>query len=132
MAPLVLSLAQSESKARFFERLGLDQTDRTHKRVYALMKVRPSILLCAKYAAIDLTIPISWKPRVLEKGCWRVRTVVLHRSTKLHGNERSCACTTRPPSRPKRYIASGTTQRIGLNLIIGSSDGCCGSEYARR
>jgi len=42
MAPLVLSLAQSESKARFFERLGLDQTDRTHKRVYSLMKVRPS------------------------------------------------------------------------------------------
>lgn len=45
MAPLVLSLAQSESKARFFERLGLDPTDRVHKRVYALMKVRTSILV---------------------------------------------------------------------------------------
>ena len=33
-------LAQSESKARFFERLGLSDECESHRRVYALMKVR--------------------------------------------------------------------------------------------
>lgn len=54
MAPLVLSLAQSESKARFFDRLGLDPTDRVHKRVYALMKVcAPSLGLCGTRVCPD-------------------------------------------------------------------------------
>lgn len=54
MAPLVLSLAQSESKQRFFERLGLDPHDRVHKRVYALMKVRTRSLQFALTALFDL------------------------------------------------------------------------------
>lgn len=37
--------AQSDSKTRFFERLGLDPGDATHKRVYALMKVRSSVAI---------------------------------------------------------------------------------------
>ncbi|CZT14253.1 uncharacterized protein RCC_00228 [Ramularia collo-cygni] len=39
MAPLVSPLAQSESKLKLFQRLGLDPKDRVHKRVYALMKL---------------------------------------------------------------------------------------------
>ncbi|EGP86818.1 unnamed protein product [Zymoseptoria tritici ST99CH_1A5] len=39
MAPLVPSLAQSESKQKFFARLGLNPSDPVHKRVYALMKM---------------------------------------------------------------------------------------------
>ncbi|KAM3413720.1 hypothetical protein BST61_g10409 [Cercospora zeina] len=39
MAPQVPALAQSESKARFFARLGLDPTNGTHRRVYNLMKM---------------------------------------------------------------------------------------------
>lgn len=39
MAPIVPALAQSESKGRFFTRLGLDPSNPTHKRVYALMKL---------------------------------------------------------------------------------------------
>lgn len=33
------ALAQSESKARFFERLGLDERNESHRRLYAMMKV---------------------------------------------------------------------------------------------
>jgi hypothetical protein len=40
MAPRAPALAQSESKARFFERLGLDENNELHRRVYAMMKVR--------------------------------------------------------------------------------------------
>lgn len=39
MAPPRPALAQSESKARFFERLGLDERSEAHKRLYAMMKV---------------------------------------------------------------------------------------------
>ncbi|KAF2173743.1 hypothetical protein M409DRAFT_62016 [Zasmidium cellare ATCC 36951] len=39
MAPMVPPLAQSDSKARFFARLGLDSSNPTHKRVYSLMKL---------------------------------------------------------------------------------------------
>ncbi|KXT09186.1 hypothetical protein AC579_7260 [Pseudocercospora musae] len=39
MAPQLPALAQSESKARFFARLGLDLTNGTHRRVYNLMKM---------------------------------------------------------------------------------------------
>lgn len=39
MSPAVPPLAQSESKARFFARLGLDLTNGMHRRVYNLMKV---------------------------------------------------------------------------------------------
>lgn len=39
MAPPRPALAQSESKARFFERLGLDERNEFHRRVYAMMKV---------------------------------------------------------------------------------------------
>ena len=39
MAPPRQALAQSESKARFFERLCLRDDNEFHKRVYALMKV---------------------------------------------------------------------------------------------
>ncbi|KXS97914.1 hypothetical protein AC578_4373 [Pseudocercospora eumusae] len=38
MAPPRPALAQSESKARFFERLGLDERNEFHRRVYAMMK----------------------------------------------------------------------------------------------
>lgn len=40
MVPPRPALAQSESKARFFERLGLDERNEFHRRVYAMMKVR--------------------------------------------------------------------------------------------
>lgn len=39
MVPPRPALAQSESKARFFERLGLDEHNEYHRRVYAMMKV---------------------------------------------------------------------------------------------
>ncbi|KAK4498083.1 hypothetical protein PRZ48_010739 [Zasmidium cellare] len=39
MAPIVPPLAQSDSKARFFARLGLDPANPIHKRVYSLMKL---------------------------------------------------------------------------------------------
>jgi len=39
MAPPRAALAQSESKARFFERLGLDEQNEQHRRLYAMMKV---------------------------------------------------------------------------------------------
>jgi hypothetical protein len=39
MAPQYAPLAQSESKARFFERLGLDQRNESHRRLYAMIKV---------------------------------------------------------------------------------------------
>jgi hypothetical protein len=39
MPPVRAALAQSESKARFFERLGMDETNETHRRLYAMMKV---------------------------------------------------------------------------------------------
>ncbi|KAK1078958.1 hypothetical protein LTR33_006791 [Friedmanniomyces endolithicus] len=38
MAPARPALAQSESKARFFERLGLDDNNELHRRIYAMMK----------------------------------------------------------------------------------------------
>ncbi|KAK4958914.1 hypothetical protein LTR10_003711 [Elasticomyces elasticus] len=38
MAPARQALAQSESKARFFERLGLDDGNEVHRRIYAMMK----------------------------------------------------------------------------------------------
>jgi hypothetical protein len=47
MAPQVPALAQSESKARFFARLGLDLTNGTHRRVYNMMKVSLEALYCA-------------------------------------------------------------------------------------
>jgi hypothetical protein len=40
MAPPRAALAQSESKARFFERLGMDEQNEQHRRLYAMMKVR--------------------------------------------------------------------------------------------
>ncbi|KAF2164637.1 hypothetical protein M409DRAFT_56460 [Zasmidium cellare ATCC 36951] len=42
MVPPRPALAQSESKARFFERLGLDEHNEYHRRVYAMMKVSPA------------------------------------------------------------------------------------------
>ena len=39
MAPPRAPLAQSESKARFFERLGMDEQTEGHQRLYAMMKV---------------------------------------------------------------------------------------------
>lgn len=39
MAPPRAPLAQSESKARFFERLGMDERNEAHRRLYAMMKV---------------------------------------------------------------------------------------------
>lgn len=42
MAPPRQALAQSESKARFFERLGLDERNELHRRVYSMMKVSNS------------------------------------------------------------------------------------------
>ncbi|KAK5113823.1 hypothetical protein LTR62_003207 [Meristemomyces frigidus] len=38
MAPARPALAQSESKARFFERLGLNEDNEFHRRIYAMMK----------------------------------------------------------------------------------------------
>lgn len=38
MAPPKPALAQSESKARFFERLGLKEDNEYHRRLYAMMK----------------------------------------------------------------------------------------------
>ncbi|KAK3724739.1 hypothetical protein LTR37_000787 [Vermiconidia calcicola] len=38
MAPPRAPLAQSESKARFFERLGMDEQNEHHRRLYAMMK----------------------------------------------------------------------------------------------
>lgn len=43
MAPPRQTLAQSESKARFFERLGLDEDNEQHRRIYAMMKVGISV-----------------------------------------------------------------------------------------
>jgi hypothetical protein len=43
MAPQVRALAQSESKARFMARLGLDEHKDEHKQLYAMMKVRHSL-----------------------------------------------------------------------------------------
>ena len=40
MAPPCAALAQSESKARFFERLGLRDDDQNHRSIYTMMKVR--------------------------------------------------------------------------------------------
>lgn len=39
MAPQVRALAQSESKARFMARLGLDDRKDEHKQLYTMMKV---------------------------------------------------------------------------------------------
>ncbi|OQO11230.1 hypothetical protein B0A48_05486 [Cryoendolithus antarcticus] len=38
MAPLIPALAQSESKLRFFERLGMDERNLAHARLYIAMK----------------------------------------------------------------------------------------------
>ncbi|RMX75319.1 hypothetical protein D0868_16848 [Hortaea werneckii] len=38
MAPPCAALAQSESKARFFERLGLRDDDQNHRSIYTMMK----------------------------------------------------------------------------------------------
>lgn len=46
MAPPRPALAQSESKARFFERLGLDERNEFHRRVYAMMKVCVCVCVC--------------------------------------------------------------------------------------
>ena len=43
MAPAVPVLAQSESKAKFMARLGLNERDPNHKQLYHMMKV--SILM---------------------------------------------------------------------------------------
>lgn len=43
MAPPCAALAQSESKARFFERLGLRDDDQNHRSIYTMMKVRNSL-----------------------------------------------------------------------------------------
>lgn len=48
MAPPRAPLAQSESKARFFERLGMDENDEGHRRLYAMMKVSFAGDLCLK------------------------------------------------------------------------------------
>ena len=42
MAPQVRALAQSESKARFMARLGLDELKDEHKQLYTMMKVGSS------------------------------------------------------------------------------------------
>jgi hypothetical protein len=42
MAPRVRALAQSESKARFMARLGLDERKDEHKQLYTMMKVGSS------------------------------------------------------------------------------------------
>jgi hypothetical protein len=39
MAPVVKALAQSESKSRFMERLGLNEHNPDHKHIYHMMKV---------------------------------------------------------------------------------------------
>lgn len=39
MAPRVPTLAQSESKSKFFERLDLSKDDPADKQLYAMMKV---------------------------------------------------------------------------------------------
>lgn len=39
MAPVAASLAQSESKKRFFDRLGLDERNKLHRHLYSSMKV---------------------------------------------------------------------------------------------
>lgn len=39
MVPRVPALAQSESKAKFFERLGLSDQNDVDKRLYLMMKV---------------------------------------------------------------------------------------------
>lgn len=39
MAPVVKALAQSESKSRFMERLGLNEQNPDHKQLYHMMKV---------------------------------------------------------------------------------------------
>jgi hypothetical protein len=39
MAPQVRALAQSESKAKFMARLGLDDRKDEHKQLYTMMKV---------------------------------------------------------------------------------------------
>jgi hypothetical protein len=39
MAPQVRALAQSESKARFMARLGLDDREDEHRQLYTMMKV---------------------------------------------------------------------------------------------
>lgn len=39
MPPIRPALAQSESKLRFFERLGMDEKNEMHRRLYAMMKV---------------------------------------------------------------------------------------------
>ena len=54
MAPPCAALAQSESKARFFERLGLRDDDQNHRSIYTMMKVRNSATsndLSAKFGA---------------------------------------------------------------------------------
>ncbi|KAI7341521.1 hypothetical protein KC315_g35 [Hortaea werneckii] len=43
MAPPCAALAQSESKARFFERLGLRDDDQNHRSIYTMMKVRSCV-----------------------------------------------------------------------------------------
>ncbi|KAK4551221.1 hypothetical protein LTR86_011291 [Recurvomyces mirabilis] len=40
MAPPRLALAQSDSKARLFERLGLDENNNDNRRIYTMMKAR--------------------------------------------------------------------------------------------
>lgn len=40
MAPTAGFLAQSESKKRFFDRLGLDERNKLHRHLYSNMKVR--------------------------------------------------------------------------------------------
>jgi len=42
MAPEVRALAQSESKSKFMERLGLNEREPNHKHLYHMMKVRMS------------------------------------------------------------------------------------------
>jgi hypothetical protein len=43
MAPQLPPLARSDSKAKFFERLGLSAQKSTDNRIYELMKVRQRI-----------------------------------------------------------------------------------------
>ena len=74
MSPPRTPLAQSESKARFFDRLGLDEKNEEHRRLYALMKVRISTAVTPPASGADHTTGRS-----------RRRTKTRHRQARLAG-----------------------------------------------
>lgn len=66
MPPTAQYLAQSESKARFFDRLGLDEGNKMHRHLYSLMKVSRTPTI----AALQLVLQVLTSPQAEAVDGW--------------------------------------------------------------